>query len=85
MKTQFKDKIILDDDCCFHGLNCALSCDMTQGDNTNDDGCNFPVLMRHHTKRLISDEVTTIGDVDKCTDERTGAVNVIDSISESSD
>ena len=79
MKAQFKDKIILEDDCCFHGLRYALSSNMTQRDNTHDNACKFPFFICDHIKKLVSDEISTESED---LDERTDAVNVIDSISE---
>ena len=38
MKNQLKDKIIMDNNCCFYGLKYALSHDMAQQDDSNDHG-----------------------------------------------
>ena len=86
MKNQYKDRIIIDDNCCFHGLKYALSRDMAQRDNTNDNGCKFPFFLCHHLKSLISNNITTeeMNDNELETTEniRKDAIDVIDSISE---
>ena len=35
----------------------VLSRDMTQRDDTNNNGCKFPTLFCHHFKRLLSNHV----------------------------
>ena len=36
----------------------VLSRDMTQRDDTNNNGCKFPTLFCHHFKRLLSNDVS---------------------------
>lgn len=38
IKNQFKDIVVQENDCCFHGLDYALSRNMSLRENTNDNG-----------------------------------------------
>ena len=84
---------MMNDNCYFHGLKYALSHDMPQRDDTNDNVCKFPFFVCHHLKTLVSNKATSttttvnnhpendeIDDNDSTNFE--DAINVIDAISE---
>ena len=53
MKNQFKDQVMKQDDCCFHGLDYALSRNMVLRENTNDNACKFPFFVCNYLQSLI--------------------------------
>ncbi len=55
MKNQFKDYFITEDDCCFHGIDYALSRDKSLRENTDDNRCKFPFYVCHYLTSLIDD------------------------------
>jgi len=77
MKNQFKDYFVSEDDCCFHGINYALSRDKALRENTNDNGCKFPFYVCHYLTSLIDGNP-----MESDMELRTDAVNVIGDIRE---
>ena len=57
MKNQFKDRIMMDNNCSFNGLKHTLSHDMGQQDETNENRCKL-IFFCHHLKRLLSNDIT---------------------------
>ena len=91
LKNQFKDQVVKDDDCSFHGLDYALSCDMPQRSNIDDNASKFPFYVCERLKSIIiststNNDDTSTTDADRTNahrDARVGdAMNVIDGISE---
>ncbi len=54
MKNQFKDQIMIEDDCCFHTLEYALCKDIPLRENTSDNACKFPFFVCDYIKSIIN-------------------------------
>ena len=78
MKNQFKTSIMNnDDDCCFHGFIYALTRDMPNRTNTNDNGVKFPFFLCNHLKNMVQTNVSIESDREHV---RKDAIQVIDGI-----
>lgn len=78
MKNQFKDHLLKDDECCFHGVEYALSRNTALKENIDDNGCKFPFYVCHHLESLLR-ELPIESDRE---DQRDDALTVISSIRE---
>ena len=78
MKNQFKDIVTKTDDCCFHGIDYALSRNMPLRENTNDNGCKFPFYTCEYIKDILLK--MQIESERECL--RDDAISVIDGIKE---
>ncbi len=87
LENQIKDQVLKSDDCSFHGLDYALSCDMPQRNNIDDNACKYPFYLCERLKSIListptNDEGSLTNDGDH-RDARIGdAINEINSISE---
>ena len=57
MKNQFKDIVVKKDDCCVHGLDYALSRNISLRENTNGIECKFPFYTCHYLKSILFNSI----------------------------
>ena len=53
MKNQFKDQLLKTDECCFHGIEYALSRNQPVRDDIDDNACKFPFYVCHYLTSLL--------------------------------